>query len=341
MRRGLAVLFVLAVAGCGVSKDVYRAEVVKSQELEARAGDLSSRLQTEEQKRRAVEEDLAARRQELETAQAALTQAGARTRDLESRLAASTDREAGLRADLDLCRTAQGASEADLQTARRELAAGKTALEDCRAEVATRDARLAVLEEQKAKVEQEKREKLDEISRTYEGLLEGLKDEVEQGRVTISRLQGKLSVNVLDEILFDSGSVAIKSAGKDVLKRLGELLEGVPDKAIVIEGHTDDVPISPELARRYPTNWELSTARAAAVVRYLQEDVGIAPERLSAVGFGPFRPVADNDTPEGRARNRRIEVKLIPLEAPLFASPEKSEKPEKPESGEGATPAGQ
>lgn len=341
MKGRIGLLLCVVLAGCGVSKDIYRAEVVKSQDLEAKVGDLSSRLRAELEHRKALETELRGKEGDLGECRSQLDQAGARSRDLDGRLTASSGREARLRADLDLCRQGRGATETDLEDARRELEAQKTAraeertrltteIEGLRSQVATAQARVAVLEEQKEKAEREKREKLDEISRTYDGLLQGLKDEVEKGRVTISQLQGKLSVNMLDEILFASGSVAIKAGGRDVLKRLGELLAGVTDKAIVIEGHTDDVPISQELSKRFPSNWELSTARAASVVRYLQDEVGIPPERLSAVGFGPYRPVASNDTPEGRARNRRIEIKLVPLEAPLFASPEAVEGGETP-----------
>ncbi|NOY44483.1 MAG: OmpA family protein [Deltaproteobacteria bacterium] len=195
-------------------------------------------------------------------------------------------------------------------------------LEECRTDKADLKARLDLVEAERRRAEQEKREKLDEVARTYEGLLKGMEKEVEAGRVVIEQLKGKLSVKVLDEILFDSGSARIKPEGREVLRRLGEMLKAQADKAIVIEGHTDNVPIAGALAERFPSNWELSTARATSVVRFLQDEVGVEPERLSAVGFGPYRPVASNDTPEGRARNRRIEIKLVPLEAPLFSPPQ-------------------
>jgi chemotaxis protein MotB len=88
----------------------------------------------------------------------------------------------------------------------------------------------------------------------------------------------------------------------------------VKDRAINVEGHTDDVPIGPELARRYPTNWELSAARATNVARYLQEKIGIDPSLLSATGYGEYHPVASNEDEEGRTRNRRIEIVLVPTE---------------------------
>jgi len=127
-----------------------------------------------------------------------------------------------------------------------------------------------------------------------------------------------------------------------VLNRVGEVLKGLVDKAIVIEGHTDDVRISGDLAKRFPTNWELSTARATSVVRYLQEAAGIPPDRLSAVGFGPYRPVGPNDTSEGRARNRRIEIKLVPLESPPLGASEDGQEPPAapvPPAGETAPPS--
>ena len=86
------------------------------------------------------------------------------------------------------------------------------------------------------------------------------------------------------------------------------------DKAIRVEGHTDNVPIAPSLRVRFATNWELSTARATAVVRYLQDKAGIAPDHLIASGYGEYRPLSPNTTPEGRAQNRRIEIVLVPVE---------------------------
>ena len=89
-----------------------------------------------------------------------------------------------------------------------------------------------------------------------------------------------------------------------------ETLKGVQDKAIRIEGHTDNIQISGALTQTFPTNWELSAARAINVARYLQKQ-GLDPATLSAAAFGEFKPVADNETKEGRAKNRRIEITLV------------------------------
>ena len=172
----------------------------------------------------------------------------------------------------------------------------------------TENARLA---QDLAEAQKAREEKVREVSSTYEQLVDKMKSEIAKGQVTISELQGKLTVNMVDAILFDSGKAEIKPEGLVVLGKVIEILKSVTDKSIRIEGHTDAVPISGTLAQRYPTNWELSAARAINVARYLQKQA-INPATLSAAGFGEFKPVADNATVEGRAKNRRIEIVLVP-----------------------------
>lgn len=170
----------------------------------------------------------------------------------------------------------------------------------------------AALEDEKAALQKQKDEEVAAVTKSYEDIAAGLKAEISAGEVTISNLKGKLTVNLVDRVLFDSGSAEVKPAGRKVLARVGELLNQVSDKDIRIEGHTDNVPISPELRARYASNWELSTARATAVARYLQDHASVDPKRLVAAGLGEWRPVAPNDKPDSRALNRRIEVILVP-----------------------------
>lgn len=163
-------------------------------------------------------------------------------------------------------------------------------------------------------LEVEKREEILGIKTMYEDLVEDMESEIEKGKITITQLEGKLKVDMVDEILFDSGKTTIKPQGIQVLKRVGKVLLNVKDQDIRIEGHTDNVPIGPELAKWYPTNWELSAARATAVARYLQEQIGVDPRLLSATGHGQYQPIASNETAQGQARNRRIEIVLVPKE---------------------------
>ena len=171
-----------------------------------------------------------------------------------------------------------------------------------------------VLQSKTKNLKRQKEEEVLAMKGTYENLLENMKSEIEKGKITITQLRGKLKVNMLDEILFDSGETTINPQGIEVLKRVGSILLSVKDKAINIEGHTDNVPIGAELSKKYPTNWELSVVRATNVARYLQEKSSINPILLSATGYGEYKPVASNETEEGRAKNRRIEIVLIPRE---------------------------
>ena len=144
--------------------------------------------------------------------------------------------------------------------------------------------------------------------------------------MAISELQGKLTVTILDRILFDSGEATLKLEGERVLQEIANVLAAHPKRQIHVIGHTDNVPIRATTWSRYPTNWELSTARATAAVRFLQEKAGVDPQRLGALGYGEHHPIADNATPEGRAKNRRIAIVILPEQfAPtdLLPSPEK------------------
>jgi len=170
--------------------------------------------------------------------------------------------------------------------------------------------KIAALEEENRMLQKAREEKVKEVSGTYEQLLQNMKSEIAQGQVTISELKGKLTVNMEAAILFDSGRADIKPDGLAILLKMVDTLKAVKDKAIRIEGHTDNVAISGALTRTFPTNWELSAARAINVARYLQQQ-GLDPAVLSAAAYGEFRPVADNATKEGRAKNRRIEITLV------------------------------
>ena len=116
-----------------------------------------------------------------------------------------------------------------------------------------------------------------------------------------------LVVSMPDDAAFPVGSTDVSPAALGMIDKIAETVRTVPN-SIRIEGHTDDVPIR---TSRYESNWELSTARASAVVEYLVRTTGLAPERLSAAGYGEFHPRVPNDTPENRAANRRIDIVIL------------------------------
>ncbi len=149
-----------------------------------------------------------------------------------------------------------------------------------------------------------------QTQKQYQSLVQGLSQEVEKGQLQVRQYQNMLAVDLAEQIFFDSGRASLKPAGKEILKKVGEALKGYENKIIRVVGHTDNVPVAKSLQATVPSNWELSVARATNVVRNLQE-VGVPPERMIAAGRGEYDPVASNDTPEGRQKNRRIEIMLL------------------------------
>ena len=167
------------------------------------------------------------------------------------------------------------------------------------------------LDKQRTTVAVQKKE-ISELAEQRQEIESNLKAQIANKDVRIQEIEGKLMVTFVDKILFDSGSVRIKPEGQEVILRLAESFKNKPDQMIVVQGHTDDVKIGGALLNRFPTNWELSAARATAVVRLLQDEGEIDPARLTASGFSYHKPVASNETEEGRKQNRRIEIMLVP-----------------------------
>ena len=152
----------------------------------------------------------------------------------------------------------------------------------------------------------------ESVTRAQSRMEEQMRAAMESKDVTISELQGKLTVNILDRVLFDSGEAQLKPEGQAVLTQLADVLNQHTNRQVFVIGHTDNVPIRASSFSRHSSNWELSTARATAAVRHLTETAGVNPRMLAAVGYGEFHPVADNSTAEGRAKNRRIAIVILP-----------------------------
>ncbi len=278
--RLLALLFALALTGC-VSSARYREALSESE----------------------------ARKNDLDRTAAELEAAG------------STNRK--LAADLSALKAAKEKDDADCEAEKKrlgdlgkgcsdELTAARADIESRAREKEYLDREVERLKAKAGEISSEKEKELANVKSTYEKLVGELKGEIEKGDIKITQAIDRLSVNMVEKILFDSGRAEIKPGGVKVLKRVAEILKGVTDKEIRVEGHTDNVPIGAGLRKRFPSNWELSTARATNVVRHF-EDAGVNPKLLSAAGYADNRPVASNDTPEGKAQNRRIEIVLLPI----------------------------
>jgi chemotaxis protein MotB len=191
----------------------------------------------------------------------------------------------------------------ELESQRAGLEQQKTALErqqgDLRSEVVT-------LEKQRTQLETQNRQ----TKAQYDSLARNLNDEVQKGQIQLRQYKDMLTVEVAEQLFFDSGKATLKDSGKAVLRKVGEALKGYEDKIVRVVGHTDNVPIGKAMQAQFPSNWELSAARATSVVRSL-EAAGVPPERLAASGRAEYSPVASNDEPDGRRRNRRIEITLV------------------------------
>jgi len=209
----------------------------------------------------------------------------------------------------DLCTTRYEQLQSQVESAKRAdeaLTTQKTILE-------TKLATLQTQGEQLGSKLREREEEARKLQDTYDGLVANLKKELSAGQVEVKQLRDGLRVNVAQDILFDSGSAALDTNGIEVLQRVAAQLKKSSHQILVI-GHTDNKPIGPALVKQYPTNWELAGARAASVVR-LFDGSGLPARRLIAVSMADVQPVASNKTAEGRARNRRIEIRLRPVPA--------------------------
>ena len=151
---------------------------------------------------------------------------------------------------------------------------------------------------------------LDELARAKKLLEERLSQEIADKQVSLKMMEKGLVITVVGDLLFDSGKAVVRSEAYNVLNKVsGVLQENVPEFKVGIEGHTDNEPIK---SSGWKSNWELSTARSLSVLHYLTGERGVEPSRLSAIGYGEYRPVSTNETVQGRQLNRRVEIVIIP-----------------------------
>jgi chemotaxis protein MotB len=271
---------VMTALACGVPEQKYKAALADAENATRDGGD---------QRRRA---DSCEERLKQEVERSALE--AKRGRDLSDRLA-----------ELEKAASAATADAARQRELATQLAKTRELLEAEKAAASAEAERQRLLA---TRLEQEKTA-LERKSAEYEALASSLDNEIKAGRIQISELKGKVTVRMSERVLFPSGSATVSRAGRETLEKIADAFKAVKGRIIRVEGHTDNVPIR---TARFPSNWELSSARAIAVVRMLQER-GVDPTLLGAAGYAEYQPIATNDTPEGRAQNRRIESASLRL----------------------------
>jgi chemotaxis protein MotB len=197
----------------------------------------------------------------------------------------------------------------------------------------------------KGKPEQEKKirqltTQLEELEETKRMLEDRLAREISDKQILLERTSRGLVITMTNDVLFDSGKAKLKKHAKEVLNKIADVLkETAPDRDIGVEGHTDNVPIKHS---GWKSNWELSASRATSVLHYLIDSCGTEPQKLAAIGYGEFRPIDTNDTREGRSRNRRVEIIILPKEITKQSYEEtQSRISEEAKAAEEAKPAGE
>lgn len=179
-------------------------------------------------------------------------------------------------------------------------------------------------DEQKAELEEAKRamQEAQERAKLLDDLQAKFKKMIDAGHLKVTTRHGRVVLQLKTDVLFDTGESEVKPAGKQALAEVASTLKTVPGKRFQVAGHTDNAPITTETKKKYPTNWELSAARAISVVKLLTQD-GVDPASLSAAGYSLYDPVSPNTSTEGQAKNRRIEITLVPNVADLVSAPDK------------------
>lgn len=178
--------------------------------------------------------------------------------------------------------------------------------------LAQKDQQIAELEGRVGTLESElagERQRATDLNTELE---QALADYKQKENLLLEKIEDKSVITVSDAMMFASGGVQLTQRATEMLDKLASVLANYPDREIRIEGHTDNVGIALEFQERFKSNWELSTARATSVLHYLRRRHKVAADRLAAVGYGEYRPLADNATPEGRAKNRRVVISVGP-----------------------------
>ena len=247
--------------------------------------------------------DLAAAQQRaaaLEAQLAGLLGASGDKDKLAADLAEAKQRAAALEAQLAGLQGVSG----DKDKLQGELVAAKQRIADLEKQLAERDAELA-------KLRGDLSAEMQKLTAAQRGLVKALRPEIEKGSITVDLNNERLLINLASGYLFGSGEDQLKPAGADALKRVGSILKDYPEYRVEVAGHTDNRPIRSSLKKKFPTNKELSEARAANAVKALT-DGGVSGSGLKAAGYADTKPVAPNATDAGRQKNRRVEVRVTP-----------------------------
>jgi chemotaxis protein MotB len=319
-----------------VSKDSYEELETTLADTRAQLEQKSSQIKELKSKLKHSEEELRQSEESRKQLQQNLSALQTQTSELENTNLQLAQRLAGLGIELEKKDSVVLQKEDVIKqhneskrTLETKLQALQSQIDQREQKIKNQEATLATLESTKGRIEtkikqlesqldsretriNEQDKTIKDLQSTKHQIETDLKKQIKNHQIKLEEMEGKLKVTFIDKILFDSGSVRINKNGKELLLTLAQTLRENHNQNIIIQGHTDNVEIGPELRKFYPTNWELSAGRSTAVLRYLIESAGIAPERCAASAYSYYKPVASNQSEAGRKQNRRIEIILLP-----------------------------
>lgn len=302
----IAVLSVLVLMTSCVSSKKYKDLESKNADLQRENRQMSGDLDKFRRSSEELEKELARLRTDYETITT-------ERNDLMQNLNNLKKNYESLEKSYDALSKNSSAAIAENSKQNRELLAQ---LDEKEAALAQENSRLQKLERDLA-LRSQRIDELEKVIAAKDAKMNALKEAVSnaltnfEGKgLSVEQRNGKVYVSMENKLLFDSGSWAVNSEGRKAVQQLGSVLAQNPDIAVLIEGHTDNVPYGG--SGQLKDNWDLSTKRATSIVQILRENSGIDPQNLTAAGRGEYAPVASNDTETGRAKNRRIEVILTP-----------------------------
>ena len=291
----LAAVTMVSLTSC-IAKERYDAALADAQSAHTQLAADADRARAQDAEIAKLQQDLAAASAQLQDRDQKISDMSTADHNLQAQLDEATAINAKLRGELERLGKNVDSMLQEKGTLSKALDDAKARLEELRKAQAAAEAR----------------------AQLFQQFVQKFKKMIDAGQLKVATRAGRLVIQLANDVLFDSGQTVIKPTGKEALAQVGKVLATVHGRSFQVAGHTDNVPIQ---TSRFASNWELSTARAVEVVKLLLTQ-GVDPHGLSAAGYGEFDAIAGNDTPDGRAKNRRIEITLQPNLDELVAAPQ-------------------
>jgi chemotaxis protein MotB len=305
----LAVVF----TSCAGNKKIVKTDDTLATDLDAaqsKISDLEGQVKAKDQTIQDLEMQITAKDEEISNLQSELAMSEQEARDLEIQIVSREEEIASLEESMSTLQVDVGDETSTISQLNNRKMALEREVVSLKSQLDEVNARNADLESEIANLQAMQSRDKDRMSMTRDELIASLEREIEEKTIEIQQYKDALTINIVDQLFFDSGKATIKKEGLSVLDRIAEALKQYDDKVIRIEGHTDDVSIGPKIRGKFASNWELGAARASAVVRYFIDKHDMDPAQLIAVSFSKYRPIVPNISDDYRSKNRRIEIVL-------------------------------